>query len=37
MAKDVECSYCEGTGYDIDGGQCPRCGGIGECTVEDDD
>lgn len=34
----VECPDCNGTGYDpLDGGQCDRCGGLGEIPAEDDD
>ena len=36
MNMGKNCPDCNGTGYDFgDGGQCDRCGGLGE--IDDDD
>lgn len=29
VLQEKTCSYCGGSGYDWDGGQCPECGGLG--------
>ena len=34
---EIECSSCDGSGYDFsDGGQCEDCGGEGDVCVDDD-